>query len=197
MPLPPSAAPSLDELIGLFYPDPGRLATFEAVEAEAIPVVYRDLLAHEHHMTVTVEHFYQCPVDVRVHRVATPQSAADHHYAREITLTRQSDGSVVQFGIVRIDFDFLSPEVRAGIERQDTPLGRILIRHNVLRKIHLSKLYRVSPGFFLRERLGLSQPIDTYGRTALIECDHKPAIELLEIVTPIETVPRVSLPPMA
>jgi hypothetical protein len=31
----------------------------------------------------------------------------------------------------------------------------------------------------------LDRPQTTYGRTALIECDGEPAIELLEIVSPI------------
>jgi hypothetical protein len=32
---------------------------------------------------------------------------------------------------------------------------------------------------------GLSEPRETYGRLALIHCDGKPAIELLEIVAPV------------
>jgi hypothetical protein len=31
---------------------------------------------------------------------------------------------------------------------------------------------------------GLKEPRITYGRLALIHCDHQPAVELLEIVTP-------------
>ena len=35
----------------------------------------------------------------------------------------------------------------------------------------------------------LSRPDITYGRLALIHCDHQPAIELLEIVAPEGTPP--------
>jgi hypothetical protein len=32
---------------------------------------------------------------------------------------------------------------------------------------------------------GLPEPQETYGRLGIIHCDHKPAIELLEIMAPI------------
>jgi hypothetical protein len=54
----------------------------------------RMLLAHEHHMTVTVEKFHRCLVDVRV--LAT--NLTEKLYARKILLTRQSDSRIVQFG---------------------------------------------------------------------------------------------------
>ena len=50
---------------------------------------------------------------------------------------RESDGRVIQLGIVRINFDFLDPEVRQEIVAERTPLGHILIGHNVLREIEL------------------------------------------------------------
>jgi len=90
----------------------------------------------------------------------------------------------VLYGIMRVHWKWLSPAVRAEIEAEDTPLGRILITHDVLRRIRLSALWRVTPGDELRELFGLSGAQPIYGRTAIIECDHEPAIELLEIVTP-------------
>ena len=81
----------------------------------------------------------------------------------------------------------LSPEVRAEIESQQTPLGRILIQHDVLRKIHLMSLWQVQPGPDLCQILGLAAPQTTYGRAAVIDCNGEPAIELLEIVTPSES----------
>jgi chorismate-pyruvate lyase len=169
-------------LTGLFYEQPAELGQFEEVLLSRIPGPYRELLAHTDHMTVTVEQFHESPVDVHVlDTLITPT-----HYARKITLTRQRDGRVVQFGIMRVKLDVLSPEVRAEIESQQTPLGRVLIKHDVLRKIHLMSLWRVMPGKDLRRIFGLASPQITYGRAAVIDCNGEPAIELLEIVTPGE-----------
>jgi chorismate-pyruvate lyase len=65
-----------------------------------------------------------------------------------------------------------------------TPLGRILIQHNVLRRIEPTAFLRVIPGPGMMEWFALSQRRPTYGRLAYIHCDGKPAIELLEIVAP-------------
>ncbi len=167
-------------LIGLFYARSEELGVFEEVLLSRVPEPYRELLAHTEHMTVTVEQFHQSSVDVHVHQTLVTPS----HYARKISLTRQSDGRVVQYGIMRINLSVLSPEVRGEIEAQQTPLGRILIQHDVCRKIHLMSLWEVQPGPDLCQILGLAAPQTTYGRAAVIDCNGEPAIELLEIVTP-------------
>jgi chorismate-pyruvate lyase len=174
--------PKLDTLVGLFYSSPDDLGRFAEVVAEDIPRDYQTLLAHEHHMTVTVEQFHNSPVNVLVLDTVT----IGNHYARKILLTRQVDGGVVQFGIMRVNFDYLDDEVRREIEGQTTPLGRILIEHNVHRDIHLRSLWQVEPGADLQRLFGLRSPQRTYGRTAMIYCNDEPAIELLEIVTPVE-----------
>ncbi|MEX0676610.1 MAG: hypothetical protein WD063_06015 [Pirellulales bacterium] len=171
----------LDTLVGLFYARPELLGRFEEVDSHELSRDYRMLLAHDSHMTVTVERFHNGPVDVRV--LETKSSGT--HYARKILLTRASDGEVVQFGIMRLDFSCVSPEVRLEVESQQIPLGRILIAHNVLSKVHLTRLYRVTPGEDLRRLFHLSAGQITFGRTAVIHCDGEPAVELLEIVTPV------------
>jgi chorismate-pyruvate lyase len=178
---PERLTPDLNTLIALFYSQPAELGQFEEVLISKMPEPYRLLLAHTEHMTVTVERFHGGAVDVRV----LDTLVRDTHYSRKIILTRQSDGEVVQFGIMRINLALLSPEVRAEIESQRTPLGRILIEHDVLRKIHLMSLWRVLPGADLCRIFGLPQPQFTYGRAAVIDCNGEPAVELLEIVTPV------------
>lgn len=179
-----SDVPELTALVGLFYRDLGDLGTFEEVSSGQMARNYRMLLAHQDHMTVTVERYHNCPVTVEV--LAT--QSTDHHYARKILLRRETDRAVVQFGIVRIDFAYLSDEVRQQIESQSAPLGRILIGHNVFRDVHLSKLWKVTPGADLQRHFNLPSPVPSYGRTAVIDCNGEPAIELLEIVTPLEEI---------
>ncbi|MEK6233771.1 MAG: hypothetical protein N2C14_03580 [Planctomycetales bacterium] len=172
----------LSELISLFYDSPEDLGELEQTPREDVPEPYRRLLAHEHHMTVTVEDFHQSLVDVQV----VGKNVSDSHYARKILLTRQADGAVVQFGIMRVNLYYLSPAVRDEIVKEETPLGRILINHNVLRSIRLFDVWKVEPGPDLQALFHLESPETTYGRTAVIDCNNVPAVELLEIVAPTE-----------
>jgi len=173
--------PDLETLVALFFDATDRLADFEEVPASALPAPYRTLLAHNNHMTVTVESWHGCPVDVRV----LEKRVTDEAYARKILLARQSDGEIVQFGIMRIKYDRISSRVRAEIESERTPLGRILIQHNLLREVELASLWKVAPAAELQQHLQMRPDEHTYGRTALIHVDGEPAVELLEIVAPV------------
>ena len=171
--------PDLDTLIELFHEHRGRVGAFREVTPTSMPSPYRQLLAHEHHMTVTVEAHHGSPVDVKV----LNRHATESHYAREILLTRQSDDRVVQYGIMRIRLDLLSPAARKEVVSEATPLGRVLIQHDILRSVHLFSLFRISPSDVLHQWLTEGKPEAVYGRTALIYCNGEPAVELLEIVT--------------
>ena len=173
--------PALDHLAGLFYADLAQLGAFEEVLVENTPEPYRTLLAHHEHMTVAVEQYHGSPVEVEVQ--ATQWDG--EFYSRQIVLHRQSDNSVVLFGIPRINLTLLDDEVRREIVDQRTPLGRVLIEHNVMREVQLASLYRVEPGPDLCRLFRLTEPRTTYGRTAFIYLDGYLAIELLEIVAPV------------
>lgn len=177
--------PDLQTLTGLFYSSRDELGRFIEVSVEEIPEPYRRLLAHNDHMTVAVEDYHGGPVDVRVLR----RQATESHYAREILLVRQSDAVVVQYGIMRVNFAYLPVEVQAKILGEQTPLGRILIEHDIHRRVQLFSLRRVELGQELSHHFQHSPGTITYGRTALIECNGVPAIELLEIVSPAPGLP--------
>jgi chorismate-pyruvate lyase len=174
---------SLDvcKLFGFFpRPELEDVPEYDYVPADEVPPPYHDLLVHEHHMTVTVEAHHGGLVDVRI--------LARHHgkdtYARQILLVLQGTNQVVQFGIMRIHLRHCSPEVRAEILAGRTPLGRILIQHDVLRRIEPKAYLRIIPGPAMTKWFGLDRPVPTYGRLALIHCNEQPAVELLEIVAP-------------
>ena len=174
-----SAGPDLYTLFQLFPPS-GYLREFDVVPAVWVPEPYHTLLVHEHHMTVTVEAHHGSRVRVQV----LERKHEGNSYARKILLALESDGRVVQFGLVRIWLQHCSPEVRAEILSEKTPLGRILIDHDVLRRIEPTEFLRIIPGPEMMGWFGLTQPAPTYGRLALIHCDGRPAIELLEVVAP-------------
>jgi chorismate-pyruvate lyase len=173
--------PALDHLAGLFFADTAELGTFEEVLVEATPEPYRQLLAHHEHMTVSVEKFHGSPVDVEV----LDARRDGDFYSRKILLHRQSDGRIVLFGIPRLSLRLLDDDVKREILGQHTPLGRVLIEHNVMREVQLASLYRIEPGPALCRLFQLQHPVTTYGRTAFIYLDGYLAIELLEIVAPV------------
>ena len=198
-----AAFPDLRELVQLFYDRVEDLATFQSVQSGELPPVYADLLDHDHHMTVNVESHHGCPVDVHV----LEYEMQGDIYLRKILLTcqpltcqpltgkpltgkpiKRTDHQVVMFGIVRLHTRYLDETVRSEIESRKIPLGRVLIEHDVLRRVELGKLWRVTPGLELQRHFKLDSPKVTFGRTAIIHCDDEPAIELVEIVAP-EVVP--------
>ncbi|MEX0714761.1 MAG: hypothetical protein WD278_20665 [Pirellulales bacterium] len=187
MPQPRATMPDLETLTGLFHDSPSELGEFDEVSADEMPAAYRQLLAHNAHMTVTVERFHNSPVDVRV----LDKRVSATHYARKILLARQTDGQVVQFGIMRVNPAYLSPEVQQEIQAENIPLGRLLIQHNVLTRVQLFSLWRIVLGEELQRLFGLTGESITYGRTAMIDCDGVPAVELLEIVTPPDEPERI------
>jgi chorismate-pyruvate lyase len=176
--VPDPIGPNLPTLYRMF---PGAEApAHERVPGESVPEPYKKLLVHEHHMTVTVEAHHGKPVYLRVlgrHREGP-------WYARKILLLPVGTQRVVQFGIMRINLDLLDKQVRHKVLAESTPLGRILIKHNVLRRIEPTAFLRITPDAELMKHFGLSEPQPTYGRLAIIHCDEKPAVELLEIVAP-------------
>jgi hypothetical protein len=182
----PRRGPALPDLYHLFAADPlSRVPPpppeHELLDPAALPEPYRTLLFHEHHMTVTVEDYYHSPVDV----VVLDRRRDGDSYARKILLKLRSDGRIVQSGIVRIRLDYCSEPVRAAILEEKTPLGRILIKHDVLRRIEPTAYFRLQPGPYLRNWFGRPDPFSTYGRLGIIHCDGQPAIDLLEVLAPI------------
>jgi chorismate-pyruvate lyase len=172
----------LDRLTSLFPSDEPLIRKAEHVAASTTPEPYKQLLVHEHHMTVTMERYHGCPVNVTV----LAKSLEGEIYARKIVLTRSDDGRPVQFGIVRFDFQYVTAPVREEILSEQVPLGRVLINHNVLRHIDLGAVLKITAGPELARLLDMPDGAETYGRMATIFCNQKPAVDLLEISIPLE-----------
>lgn len=174
----------LDELNRLTSMFPDATPLMEQVDhtpASATPEPYRQMLAHDQHMTVTMESYHQCPVNVRV----LDQMSDDNLYCRKILLEKSSSDEPVQFGLVRFDFRYVTDAVRQQILDGRTPLGRVLINHNVLRHIDLGAILRITAGPALAEYLKMDVGQVTYGRLATIFCNNQPAVDLLEVSRPL------------
>jgi hypothetical protein len=174
----------LDELTRLtsLFDEPEQLiAEAVHVPAGATPEPYKSMLAHDHHMTVEMESYHRCMVNVEV----LADRLEGNEYYRKIILRNASNQKVVQFGIVRFNFDYVTPAVKEEILSKRTPLGRVLINHNVLRTIDLGAIIRVKTGPALAECLNIPDGTTTYGRLATIFCNGKPAVDVLEVTIPL------------
>ncbi len=177
---PTQAAANLGALFGMFGVPLAQIPRSEIIRAEEMPQPYRDLLAHENHMTVTLERHHAAPVNLTILKHAQHGDV----YAREILLSNSKNGEVVLFGIMRFNFKHCSPEVRDKIIEGKTPLGRILIQNDILRRISTHALLKIIPNEGMMQCLGMARPAPVYGRLATIFCDNELAVDLLEVVPP-------------
>ncbi|MEZ5942983.1 MAG: hypothetical protein R3C18_16440 [Planctomycetaceae bacterium] len=168
-------------LIDLFPGEKPLVQSARHVPNAETPEPYKRMLVHEHHMTVTMEQYHSCSVDVHV----LDQNLDGDLYQRKILLTKSGTDIPVQFGIVRFHFQYVTEAVREQILEGEIPLGRVLITHNVLRHIDLKSIIEVQAGPGLADELKMDEGQTTYGRLATIVCNHNPAVELLEISAPL------------
>jgi len=171
----------LKALTELFPEEAPLIAKAEHCPSSLTPEPYKSMLVHEHHMTVTMEEYHHSPVEVRV----IDRCEHEGHYCRKIILVKEGTDDVVQFGIVRFNFEYVTPQVKEEIVSEATPLGRVLINHNVLRHIDLGAILRIQAGPGLAKYLNMPEGAETYGRLATIFCNHQPAVDLLEISRPL------------
>ena len=182
----PTAHATLMELCAPFVA-PGQAFEPECavVQPEEIPHPDDQLLVHHEHMTVALERFHGSAVDVHVQ--GEHLDADGVLYTRKIVLTPGSaPNKPVELGIVRLDFRYMDDAVRDEILRKRMPLGAILIKHDVHRRIKPRFFLRFPPGGPVLGLFGATETRPVYGRLGTIYCDDEPAIELLEIVTGIE-----------
>lgn len=173
-----------DELHSLTDLFPGSEPLFQRAEhipQAIVPEPYKTMLVHDHHMTVEMEKYHRTTVDVRV----LDRKLNGDEYGRKILLLKHGTETVVQFGLVRFHLQYVTPQVRREIIAEETPLGRILINHNVLRHVDLGAILEIDAGPGLASVLQMPVGGTTYGRLATIFCDRRPAVDLLEISAPL------------
>ncbi len=179
-----NAQVELESLTALFGGGDELIAAAEHIPSALTPEPYKQMLVHDHHMTVTMEDYHGCKVDVKI----LERISDGNIYSRKILLVKSGTDDVVQFGIVRFNLEYVTEQVRKEILAGKIPLGRVLINHNVLRHIDLAAVLRVTPGPELAEHFGMAPGEATYGRLATIFCNYQPAVDLLEISAPLTTI---------
>ena len=172
----------LNALTGLFSNEKPLIERAEHIPSALLPEPFHKLLVHDQHMTVTMEAHYGGRVEVQI----IDRRLDDDVYSRKILLLKSGTDKVVQFGIVRFNFRYVTQAVRDEILAGEIPMGHVLIKHNVLRHIYLGAVLRITAGPALAESLQLQPGEITYGRLATIFCNQLPAVDLLEIPSPLD-----------
>lgn len=168
---------ALADLCDDFFDDLAFVDACPRVGADELPPLARKLLVHREHMTVVLEAHFGAPPELRV--LAERRDA--QHYARHVLLTAGSDARVVEVGVMRLNLDCVGEAVRSEVLEKRRPLGEILIRHDVLRRISPRWYFRFPTGTPIAAAFAPGDgPI--FGRVGVIYCDEEPAIELLEVV---------------
>lgn len=148
------------------------------VQPENIPHPEDDLLVHHDHMTVVLQRHHGAPVEVHV----LEEQLVENQYTRKISLTPAGTDKVVEWGVVRLDFQYMPEAVKHEILARQTPLGAILIKHKVHRRIKPRYFLRFPEGSAVLKIFGAEYAESVYGRLGSIYCDDAPCVELLEIV---------------
>ena len=163
------------------FGDEGDFARFAQVDGEAVPQPFKRLLVHDQHMTVTLEDHHGGAVHLSVH----DSVLGDDEYARKITLHARPEGPPVLLGIMKFNFRHCSDATREEIVVGRTPLGRILISHDVLRHLSPGPYFAVSRGPSRLLGLKVDLPDDCHARLARINCNGGQAVQVLEIIASV------------
>jgi hypothetical protein len=172
--------PTLEALYSAL-PEPLPLPLYHSIPAEQVPEPFHKLLVHNQHMTIAMEAHHRCKIAVRV----LQRQRFDGWYARRIVLCPSGTDQIVQGGVVRIHLSMLDSDVQQAILREDTPLGHVLISHDIMRQIEVTNYLRLEPGPAMAAWPGFDPSKASFGRLGILHCDGQPAIELLEIVPPM------------
>ncbi len=163
------------------FGDDGELARFVQVDGPSVPQPFNRLLVHDQHMTVTLEAYHRGPVHLSVHDSVLRNDG----YVRKITLHARPDGPAILLGIMKFDFRYCSAATREEVVAGQTPLGRILIAHDVLRHLTGGPYYGVAPGSSRILGLDVDLPADCHARLAHINCNGGHAVQVLEIISAV------------
>lgn len=158
----------------------GEVPLARTLAEDLLPAPHRSLLAHNGHMTEVLHRHFGGPLSVHPYHIRREGEI----YGRRIDLRVAADDRPVMTGIMIFNLALAGTPVRDEIVRAQSPLGEILIRHDVLRRVSPDAFLEFDPGDPLVSRFGLPLPQCAYGRLATIDCDGRPAVDLLEIVRP-------------
>ncbi|HEX6210561.1 MAG TPA: hypothetical protein VF136_07275 [Methylomirabilota bacterium] len=149
-----------------------------AVAPGALPLPYRQLLVHENDMTLTLERHFGGRVVLR------PLSTffRGGSYFRRVLLSQEYSGRPVEMGALRIRLDAFSPRVRAEIERNRVPLGRVLRDAGVDFLSKARVFLAITPNAEMMGVFWMREPRTLYGRRTQVMLDGARIGDIVEVL---------------
>jgi len=149
-----------------------------AISPSSIPPPYRELLAHEHSMTATIERHF----GVRVALRSMCAWSRGHWYYRRVVLTREDSGRPVEMGAIHLNLQTLSRNIRAQILQHQVPIGRVLDDGSVRYCSRPRKFLAVTPNSEMMALFWMREPRTLYGRQTELFVDGRAIGDILEIL---------------
>jgi chorismate-pyruvate lyase len=178
---PPTVLPwayPLDE----FYAQAGvPLPAIEQIREEELPRPYRELLAHQHDMTPTLEKFH----GDKIHIHALRRDQRNGYYFREVVLELDRDDTPVEFGAIKINLNLFTARARQLILGEREPLGHILADCEVVHSSRPKAYLKLEADELIGGALRVERGTFLFGRrNTLFDPQMQPLAEIVEILPP-------------
>jgi hypothetical protein len=172
--------PSNDVTLGDLFDIFGKPSSIVPLSGGSVPEPYHSLLVHPHHMTATLETFWNSRIAVHVINSWQDKDS----YTRLIYLTETKQNRTVEYGAVNLNLSACEPAVRNAILDRQTPLGRILIDNGVLTEIRCRCFFAMKPTAEQQKTFNIASDGVLYGRFADVDFNGENAMTLLEVMPP-------------
>jgi len=110
----------------------GSARCYEVSPAE-MPEPFQSLLFHTGQMSEALEKFYGAPLELHVMGVRADWANDD--YGRKVFLTLEAKDAIVGYGRIHVRLQHLPDEAVKRIRQAVHPIGRILSRHKIDRRV--------------------------------------------------------------
>lgn len=187
---PATPAPAWAVLLEQFYSQSGHsFPRIQAVDEAQIPEPYKRLLVHAEDMTPTLEKFYAQPVGITVLNF----DLQSDFYLREVVLNVAGKSSSppeqlsIEYGVIRIFLNRLTPAARRRVLEQRRPFGSILREEGIAHSSWPQSFFRVEADARLTSLLRIRQAQELYGRrNILLDASRHALAEVIEILAPVD-----------
>lgn len=148
---------------------------------QQMPEPYKQLLAHRHNMTATLEAFYGSTIYIE----RLSMVPGDEETSREVVLRLATDDRPVEYGASRIFVSSLPPRAVELIAEGKIPLGALLRMCDCKHTVEPSGFFRLRPTPFFADIFPDLDASELYGRrNTLVALNGKPIAEVCEILPP-------------
>ena len=146
--------------------------------AAELPPPYRALLDHERDMTLTLEAQVGGRVALRVLSTFT----RGRSYFRRVLLVEESTGRPVEMGAIRITAAAFPARIRAAIQQNDRPFGRLLRDGGIDFLSRPKTFLAVTPNSEMMGVFWMREPRTLYGRQTAVFVSGKQVGDIVEIL---------------